>query len=57
MAFDSLAEFVAMGRHGPYVWASYGFAVACFVYLGVEDRLRRAALVKQLRRQKRRESA
>lgn len=24
MAFESLAEFLAMGRHGPYVWSAYG---------------------------------
>ncbi len=25
MYFDSLADFFAMGRHGLYVWLSYGF--------------------------------
>lgn len=54
MAFESIAEFLAMGRHGPYVWSCYGFAAACFAYLGLEDRWRRAALVKQIQRQRRR---
>ena len=24
MAFESFADFLAMGKHGPYVWAAYG---------------------------------
>lgn len=24
MAFDSFADFLAMGRHAPYVWSAYG---------------------------------
>jgi len=27
MSFDSLADFLAMGRHGLYVWLSYGSAL------------------------------
>lgn len=23
MAFESLADFLAMGKHGPYVWSCY----------------------------------
>lgn len=29
MAFESFSDFLAMGNHGPYVWAAYGvFAIA-----------------------------
>lgn len=31
MAFDSFAEFLAMGNHGFYVWLAYGLT---FVVLG-----------------------
>lgn len=24
MAFDSFADFLAMGHHAPYVWSAYG---------------------------------
>lgn len=27
MAFDTLAEFIQMGRHGLYVWMSYGLTL------------------------------
>ena len=27
MAFDSFADFIAMGNHGFYVWLAYGTAV------------------------------
>ena len=28
MAFASVADFLAMGGHGPYVWTSFGLALA-----------------------------
>ena len=30
MSFGSLAEFLAMGGHGLYVWLAYGATVAVF---------------------------
>jgi len=33
MAFDSLAAFWAMGKHGPYVWFCYG--ITALVLLGL----------------------
>jgi heme exporter protein D len=27
MRFDTFAEFLQMGGHGPYVWAAYGFTL------------------------------
>ena len=32
MQFESLAEFLSMGGHGPYVWLAYG--AAALVFLG-----------------------
>ena len=36
MAFDSVAEFLAMGGHGLYVWLSYGatYLVLLGLWLG-----------------------
>lgn len=28
MSFSSVAEFLAMGTHGPYVWSAYGISLA-----------------------------
>ncbi len=28
MYFESFAEFVAMGKHGAYVWSAYGITLA-----------------------------
>lgn len=33
MAFDSFADFIAMGTHGPYVWSSYGLTFAAIILL------------------------
>lgn len=27
-AFNSFAEFLAMGKHGPYVWSCFGITLA-----------------------------
>ncbi|HCT41677.1 MAG: heme exporter protein CcmD [Moraxellaceae bacterium] len=32
MAFESFADFLAMGTHGPYVWAAYGLSIAIIVW-------------------------
>ncbi|CAD5378675.1 Heme exporter protein D [Pseudomonas sp. OF001] len=28
MSFESFADFLAMGKHGLYVWTSYGISLA-----------------------------
>jgi heme exporter protein D len=43
MSFETFADFLAMGKHGLYVWLSYGVAVLVI-----------AANVLALRRQRRR---
>lgn len=49
MQFDSLAEFLAMGGHGLYVWLAYG-AVALFLvgYTSV-IKFRRKQIMAELR--------
>lgn len=32
MAFESFADFLAMGTHGSYVWAAYGLSIAIIVW-------------------------
>ncbi len=32
MAFESFADFLAMGKHGPYVWAAYGLSFVIIVW-------------------------
>ena len=56
MYFESFEAFLAMGKHGPYVWTAYGFSL---VLLGVElvrAWRRHGQVVQQIRRQQRRES-
>lgn len=31
MYFETFADFIAMGTHGPYVWSSYGLALCVVV--------------------------
>ncbi len=31
MNFSSFADFVAMGKHGVYVWTSYGISLAVLI--------------------------
>jgi heme exporter protein D len=57
MSFASFAEFIAMGNHGPYVWASYGISLA-IIALNVALPLlaRRRYLQDEARRMRREES-
>ena len=43
MNWASFADFVHMGKHGAYVWASYGLALAVVVWELVQLRQRDAA--------------
>ncbi|MFZ5655363.1 MAG: heme exporter protein CcmD [Pseudomonadota bacterium] len=47
--FHSLAEFVAMGGHGPYVWGVYGVAALVMVWLVARPLRRRARTLAELR--------
>lgn len=33
MTFDSFADFLAMGRHGVYVWSAYGVCALALLLL------------------------
>lgn len=54
--FDSFNEFVQMGGHGPYVWASYVISLAVLAWLIVSPLLRKRKLVQEVVRERRREA-
>lgn len=58
MAFDSLADFLAMGgRHGPFVWSAYGITFAVLLWNLVQPvRQRRHWLREQAQRLRRSEN-
>ena len=49
--FESLAGFIAMNGHGPYVWAAYAITFAVLIFLLVSPVLQKKAFVKQLQKQ------
>jgi heme exporter protein D len=53
--FNSLAEFLQMGKHGLYVWLSYGIALSIFIYNISSVILLKRAFFKKAKRQLRRE--
>ena len=55
--FDSINEFLTMGRHGVYVWSAYGIALAILLATAIAPLQRRKALHKTIQRQVRRDAA
>ena len=49
--FESIADFIAMNGHGPYVWASYAITFAVLIFLLVSPLLQKKAFVKQQQKQ------
>jgi heme exporter protein D len=45
--FDSLADFIAMNGHGPFVWAAYAITLAALIFLVVSPVLQKKAFFKQ----------
>lgn len=45
--FESIADFMAMNGHGPFVWASYGITFAVLIFLVVHPVLQKKAFIKQ----------
>lgn len=56
IAFESFAEFLAMGGHGLYVWSTYGICMALMVWTAVLPVLARHRYLKDLARRRRREA-
>lgn len=55
MAFSSMNEFLAMGGHGPYVWAAWGVTALLFLVILWHARRERRQLLSGLKRRARRE--
>lgn len=55
MYFHSLADFLAMGGHGFYVWTAYGIALVVvlwhFVWLHHQNRQIKQRILRQLERE------
>lgn len=59
--FESFADFLAMGKHGFYVWLAYGLAALVVLWNVLQPILQRRRLFKlqaqQLRREKKNASS
>ncbi|NBB12811.1 heme exporter protein CcmD [Pseudomonas sp. SLFW] len=56
MSFDSLSDFLAMGKHGLYVWTAYGICLAVLAINVASPLLARRRYLQQEARRLRRES-
>ena len=57
MEFETFADFIAMGKHGPYVWSAYGIALVVLVANIIAPIVRRKGLVEEIKRKAKREQA
>lgn len=46
MAFNSFADFFAMGGYGFYVWLAYGISLACLILLILNTLVTRKKIIK-----------
>ena len=53
MYWSSFAEFIAMGKHGVYVWGSVGVTALCMIAEPVLIARGRRQLIARLKRQQR----
>lgn len=56
MQFESFAEFVAMGKHGVYVWSCYAVFFVIVVINVMAPIVRRRQLISRLQRNERRQA-
>ena len=56
MAFDSLADFLAMGKHGVYVWSSYSLTFFVIAGLLWQARQQRRQFLQDYQQQMKREA-
>lgn len=49
MYFDSLSDFLAMGKYGAYVWSAYGITFLCFLALIIKSVSKSKSLKKDIR--------
>nr|WP_314584309.1 heme exporter protein CcmD [uncultured Pseudomonas sp.] len=56
MSFDSFGDFLAMGKHGLFVWTAYGICLAVLAINVASPLLARRRYLQQEARRLRRES-
>ncbi|MFW2177723.1 MULTISPECIES: heme exporter protein CcmD [unclassified Moraxella] len=49
--FSNFNDFIAMGGHGAYVWASYALTFACIIGLILYSRSQRNAMYRDINTQ------
>ena len=57
MAFETFADFMAMGKHGPYVWSAYGITLLVVVANILAPIIRRKGLLQEIKRKAKWEQA
>ncbi len=57
MEFETFADFIAMGKHGPYVWSAYGITLVVVLANIVAPIMRRKGLLEEIKRKAKREQA
>lgn len=57
MSFDSFGEFLAMGKHGLFVWTAYGICLSVLAINVVVPVIARRRYLQQEARRLRRESS
>jgi heme exporter protein D len=57
MAFESFADFLAMGNHGVYVWSAYGVFFFIILWNTLQPVLQYRRLLREQRAALRRESS
>lgn len=55
MYFESVEAFLAMGKHGPYVWSAYGISLVLVVGELLRARRGQTRVMQTIRRQQRRQ--
>ena len=53
--FESLADFLQMAGHGPYVWLAYGVGFVVLGWLALRPVLERRQVLRQIAREQRRQ--
>lgn len=56
MAFESFADFLAMGKHAPYVWSAYGITFLIVLWNVCQPIFMRQRLLKEQKAAMKRES-
>ena len=54
--FETFSDFLAMGRHGFYVWSAYGIALVAMTFMAIAPVRSGKAIRKTIQRQIRRDA-